>query len=100
MGQPSIVEVNYQTFVVILRRATDSKKKIDVADKERWDRFVREHSVPEAGMAVTAAAGAMSGKTKAVIIAGEGKADGYYIYSPADLFCLKYDLGLDDPDRR
>jgi hypothetical protein len=37
----------------------------------------------------------MSGKTKVVIITGEGKADGYYIYSPDDLFCLKYDLGLE-----
>jgi hypothetical protein len=37
----------------------------------------------------------MSGKTKLVIIEGAGKDDGYYIYSPSDVFCLKYDLGLD-----
>lgn len=95
MGQPSIVEVDYQTFLVLLRRATDSNKKIEPSEKERWAQFVREHNVPEAGMGVKAAAGAMSGKTKAVIITGSGKADGYYIYSRDDLFCLKYDLGLD-----
>jgi hypothetical protein len=95
MGQPRIIEIKYQEFLVMLRHATDSMKKIDIADKERWNNFVRAHNVPEAGMAVKAKAGAMSGKTKAVIIEGDGKADGYYIYSAEDLFCLKYDLGLD-----
>jgi hypothetical protein len=93
MGQPHIIEIKYQEFLGILQRATDSKKKIDIADKERWNKFVREHNIPEAGMAVKAKAGAMSGKTKAVIVDGVGKDDGYYIYSPQDLFCLKYDLG-------
>jgi hypothetical protein len=95
MGQPSIIEIDYQTFLVILRKATDAKKKIDITEKEPWEKFVRKHGIPEAGMAVKARAGAMSGKTKVVIIDGAGKDDGYYIYSPADLFCLKYDLGLD-----
>jgi hypothetical protein len=95
MGQPRILEIPYQEFLTTLRRATDLRRKIDPSDKERWDRFVREHGVPEAGMGVKASAGAMSGKTKAVIIDGDGKADGYYLYSAADLFCLKFDLGLE-----
>jgi len=95
MGQPRIIEVDYQLFRAILQRATDTQKKIEIADKEQWDRFVRKHGIPEAGMAVKARGGAMSGKTKAVIIEGAGKDDGYYLYSVADLFCLKYDLGLD-----
>jgi hypothetical protein len=95
MGQPRIFEVEYQEFLAILRRATDAKKKIDIADKERWEKYVRQHNVPEAGMAVKARAGVMSGKTKAVIIDGAGKTDGYYLYSSEDLFCLKFDLGLD-----
>jgi hypothetical protein len=95
MGQPCIIEIEYHAFRAILRHATDTKKKIDIADKEQWSRFVRKHDIPEAGMAVKARAGAMSGKTKLVIIDGAGKDDGYYIYSPDDLFCLKYDLGLD-----
>jgi hypothetical protein len=95
MGQPSIIEISYQEFLTIYRRATDSGKKIDVSDKDRWSRFVRENNIPEAGMAVKARAGVMSGKTKVVIIDGAGKADGYYIYSPDALFCLKYDLGRD-----
>jgi len=95
MGQPRIIEVDYAAFMAILRQATNSKKKIDVADRERWNRFVKEHNVPEAGMAVKGKAGAMSGKTKTVIVEGMGKADGYYLYSTDDVFCLKFDLGLD-----
>ena len=95
MGQPRIIEIPYREFLTDLRRATDLGRKIDPADKERWDKFIRKHNVPDAGMAVKARAGAMSGKTKAVIIEGDGKSDGYYVYSPADLFCLKYDLGLE-----
>ena len=95
MGQPRIIEIPYQEFRTILQRATDLRRKIDPSDKERWGRFVREHDVPEAGMGVKARAGVMSGKTKAVIIDGDGKADGYYVYSTDDLFCLKYDLGLE-----
>ncbi len=95
MGQPSIIEVEYHDFLKILQQATDSKKKIDQADKERWKNFVREHKVPEAGMGVKAKAGAMSGNTRSVIIDGVGKNDGYYIYSSDDLFCIKYDLGLE-----
>jgi len=95
MGQPSIIEVEYHDFLKILQHATDTKKKIDKADKARWVSFVRKHKVPEAGMAVKANAGAMSGNTKSVIINGAGGSDGYYIYSSDDLFCLKYDLGLE-----
>jgi len=95
MGQPRIIEINYQEFLGILQRATDSRKKIDIADKERWSKFVREHNVPEAAISVKAKAGTMSGKTKSVIVDGDGKADGYYIYSSDDKFCLKYEHGQD-----
>ena len=93
MGQPRIIEVQYHQFLKILQQATNSKKKIDKTDKEAWMNFVRKHKIPEAGMGVMAKAGAMSGKTKGVIIDGAGASDGYYIYSSDDLYCLKYDLG-------
>ena len=95
MIQPRIIEIEYHDFLRILQHATDSKTKIDIADKTRWKNFVREHKVPEAGMGVKAKAGAMSGNTKSVIIDGDGAADGYYIYSSDDLFCLKYELGTE-----
>ena len=93
MGQPRIIEVDYQDFLRILRQAADAKTKIEMADKTAWTNFVRKHQVPEAGIVVHANAGAMSGKTKAVIIEGSGAADGYYVYAPDDQYCLKYELG-------
>lgn len=93
MGQSRIIEVEYHDFLKILQRARDSQKKIDKADKEIWKNFVQKHKVPEAGMAVKAKAGAMSGKIDAVIIDGAGTSDGYYMYSSEDLFCLKFEAG-------
>jgi len=95
MGQARILEIEYHDFLKILQRATDSKKKIEIADKARWRNYVREHKVPEAGMGVKAKAGAMSGNTKSVIIDAAGADDGYYIYSSDDLFCLKYEPASD-----
>jgi hypothetical protein len=93
MVQPRIIEIEYHDFLKMLQHAADSKTKIDIADKIRWKKYVRENKVPEAGMGVKAKAGAMSGNTKAVIIDGDGAADGYYIYSSDDLFCLKFEPG-------
>ena len=93
MSQPRIVELDYQQFLRTLRDAVNSKQTIEKTEKEAWARFVKKHDVPEAGMGVYAKAGAMSGKTKAVIIDGAGASDGYYIYSADDLFCLKYEVG-------
>jgi len=95
MGQPRIIEIEYHDFLKILQHATDSRKKIDIADKTGWSNFVRKHKIPEAGMNVKAQAGAMSGKTRSIIIDGTGANDGYYIYSADDLFCIKYDLGVE-----
>ena len=92
MGLPRIIELQYHDFLRILQQATDAKKRIDKSDKARWGEFVRKNKVPEAGMAVKAEAGAMSGKTKAVIIEGAGTSDGYYVYSADDMFCLKYEF--------
>jgi hypothetical protein len=93
MSEPGIVEVNYQKFLRILRAARDSKHTIEKTDKQAWMAFVRKHGVPEGGLAVHARAGAMSGKTAAIIIEGAGADDGYYIYSSEDLFCLKFEIG-------
>jgi hypothetical protein len=88
-----MIEIHYPEFLKILRVATDTNKKIDKTDKEAWAAFVKKHKVPEAGFAVHAKAGAMSGKLRSVIIDGAGEADGYYMYSPDDQFCLKYEVG-------
>ena len=93
MSQSGIVEVEYSKFLRILQEAVDAKQTIDKTNKEAWASFVKKHRVPEGGMAVYARAGAMSGKTKSVIIEGAGESDGYYIYSSEDAFCLKCEVG-------
>jgi len=93
MNPPGMVEVEYPNFLRILRDATNAKQTIDKTNKEAWNAFVRKHGVPEGGMNVYAKAGAMSGKTQAVIIEGAGASDGYYIYSSEDRFCLKCEVG-------
>lgn len=95
MAQPRIIEVQYHDFLNILQQATDAKQRIDQTDKGKWNDFMRKHKVPQAGIAVKARSGAMSGNLKSVIIEGAGSADGYYVYAPDDLFCLKYEPGDD-----
>jgi len=90
MGQPRIVEVEYHEFLKILEHATNTKKKIERTDKERWRSFVRKNKIPEAGLETHAKAGVMSGKVKGVIIEGTGVTDGYYLYSNDEQYCLKY----------
>lgn len=93
MSQHQIIEIDYQDFLKALRHATDAKKKIEKNEKEAWVAFVKKHEVPEAGMTVHAMSKAMSGKIKSVVIDGVGAANGYYIYSTVDQFCLKYTVG-------
>jgi len=64
MGQPSIIEVSYQNFLSTLQRASNAKKRIDATDKERWSKFVREHNIPEAGMAVKARSGSAASRAR------------------------------------
>ena len=95
MGERRIIEIHYPEFKAILRAATDQKKKIMPIDKELWKAYVRKHNIPEAGFKVKANAGTLSGKTEAVIIDGTGDADGYYLHSPDEQFCLKFESGVD-----
>ncbi|MDH3376285.1 MAG: hypothetical protein OEQ39_04880 [Gammaproteobacteria bacterium] len=95
MAQPRILEIDYQDFKRILQKAKDLRKKFDKTDKQKWDAYVRRHNVPTAGVRVKAKKGVMSDKILEVIIDESGAADGYYLYSPEDEFCLKFEPGTD-----
>ena len=95
MSKPRIIEVPYHEFEKNLQRATDTNKTIEKINQPAWSAFVRRHQIPEAGMAVHAGVGAVSGKLQAVIIDGTGDSDGYYIYSSGDRYCMKYELGTE-----
>lgn len=95
MSQPRVIEVAYHDFLTILRQATNASKKIEKTNKTGWASFVQKHNIPEASMNVKGKRASMTGNIKVVIIDGDGASDGYYVYSTDDLFCLKYDLGLE-----
>ena len=96
MGTRRIYEVQYSDLSNILRRPSNSGKKIEKSDKERWMAYVRKHDVPEAAIMSRGKTGTMSGKVDAVIIDGLGAADGYYVFSADESFCVKFESGLED----
>lgn len=95
MGQRRIIELQYPEFKAILKVAANNGNKIEPIDKEAWAAFVRKHDVPVGAFRKRADASAMSGPTKAVIIEGAGEHDGYYLHSPDDEMCMKFESGLD-----
>ena len=95
MGERRIYEVQYSDLSSILRKLTNSSKKIEKSDKEAWTAWVKKHNVPEAAVMSRGKTGTMSGKLDAVIIDGVGTADGYYVYSADESVCMKFESGLD-----
>ncbi|HEU4618860.1 MAG TPA: hypothetical protein VFV10_12535 [Gammaproteobacteria bacterium] len=88
MARPRIVEVDYFPFQQALRRAIAAGERIEPSEKERWEKWVREHRVKEAAFR-------SFGKSKGedlepVIIDTEGQWRGYYLVSTQDEVCLKW----------
>lgn len=95
MGERRVLEVIYPDFKQMLRTATNSKKVIEKTNRVAWSAYVAKHNVPEPALLSRGKAGTMSGKVDLVIIDGAGTPDGYYVYSPNDEFCLKFESGVD-----
>jgi hypothetical protein len=95
MGERRIYELNYPDFATILRDATNNKQKIEKTSKEAWKNYVTRHNVPEPVLLTRGKGGTLSGKVDLVIIEGAGQADGYYVYSKDEQFCLKFESGLE-----
>lgn len=96
MGTRRIYEVQYSDLSNILRRPANSGNKIEKSNKEKWLAYVKKHNVPEAAIKSRGKTGTMSGKVDAIIIDGLGAADGYYVYSADESFCLKFESGLEE----
>lgn len=94
MGTRRIYEVQYSDLASILRK-TNADKKIEKSDKEAWKAYVKKHNVPEGAMLSRGKTGTMSGKVERVIVNGLGAADGYYVFSADESFCLKFESGLE-----
>ena len=95
MGERRIIEVFYPDFKQALLTATNTKKVIEKTNREAWAAYVSKHNVPEPGLLSRGKAGTMSGKVDILIIDGTGQSDGYYVYSSAEEFCLKFESGID-----
>jgi hypothetical protein len=93
MGERRIYEVQYSELSGILRKSIYSSNKIEKSDKDAWKAYVKKHNVPEGAMLSRGKTGTMSGKVEAIIIDGVGTADGYYVFSEAESFCLKFESG-------
>ena len=89
MARSRVVEVNYHEFMTALRTAGETGTRIERSDKARWSQYITEHGVHEASCR-RIAAGRGSGDVKSVIIDSEGDWNGFYVYSPDDQMCLKF----------
>lgn len=89
MARPRIVDVDYFQFQRALRKAIDTGKRIDVAEKDRWLSWVRAHKIKEAAFKALAA-GKYEG-LEPVIIDAEDDWKGYYLFSTAEEACLKWE---------
>jgi len=96
MGERRIYEVLYSELSGNLRKLTNSSKRIEKSDKEAWAAYVKKHNVPEAAVMSRGKSGTMSGKLESVILDGVGRADGYYVYSEAESFAMKFESGLEE----
>lgn len=96
MGQRRIFEFNYSDFSMLLRKAAKMNHKIEKSDREAWANYVRKYNVPEAAVFSRGKTGTMSGNVEGVIIEGAGSADGYYVFSRDEQYCLKFEPGDED----
>ncbi len=96
MGQGRILEVAYPKFKAILTVAVRDGQKFDPSQKVEWKEALKPYKNSEAGFKVRANAKTLSGITNAVIIAGLGEDDGYYLYSIDEQVCMKLEPSTPD----
>ena len=95
MRKPRIYSENYVYFMTALQTASNAGHRIEKTEKQRWADYVRSNKVPEAAMHKEAESMSVGGRLKSVIINDNGEWEGYYVYSPDDQFCVKFDVRED-----
>jgi len=90
MARSKVVEFDYYQFMVIMRRATDTEKRIDKADGQRWTAYIKANSINE--VAATAIAKQKFESAVPVIIDEGLETDGLYFYSKNDEGCLRLQI--------
>ena len=87
MPRARVVEYDYYQFLQILRRASDSGRRIDKSDADRWSRYVKEKRVNE--IAATAIAREKFERAEPVILDEGRDTDGLYFFSRNEEGCLR-----------
>jgi hypothetical protein len=87
MARSKVVEYDYYQFLQLLRRASDTGKRIDKADSARWAQYVKDKSINE--IAATAIAKQKFENVVPVIIDEGRDTDGLYFFSKNEEGCLR-----------
>jgi hypothetical protein len=87
MPRANVVEYDYYQFLQMLRRASDSGRRIDKSDAERWSRYVRDKHLNE--IAATAIAREKFERVELVILDEGLETDGLYLFSRDEEGCLR-----------
>jgi hypothetical protein len=86
MARSKVVEIDYYQFVTLLRRASDTGKRIDRTDA-RWKETIKAQGINE--VAATAIARQKFERAVPVILAEGRETDGLYFYSQDEEGCLR-----------
>ena len=87
MARAKVVDFYYYQCIGLMRRATDTGKRIDKADGQRWTDYLKAKGINE--VAATAIARQKFESAVAVIIDEGLETDGLYFYSKNDEGCLR-----------
>jgi hypothetical protein len=86
MARSKVVEIDYYQFVTLLRRASDTGKRIDKTDA-RWKETIKAQGINE--VAATAIARQKFERAVPVILAEGRETDVLYCYSQDEECCLR-----------
>jgi hypothetical protein len=87
MARARVVEYDYYQFLNQLRRATDSGRRIDKSDAERWSKYISAKTINE--IAATAIAKQKFERAVPVILDEGRETDGLYFFSQHEEGCLR-----------
>jgi hypothetical protein len=92
MKRSRLVEMDYFEFKRQLKVAADAGRRIEKTDREKWVAYIREHGIMEAGSEAIARSQTGAADVTSVVLEGDGKWDGFFIYSQDALACYKFVL--------
>lgn len=88
MAKSPFQTVLFHPFVAMLKRAAANGHRIEPPEKQAWNKYIRDHKIPIAGLMVYGQA--MSETIRPVIVSGEGADDGLYLYSDDDEVSVRF----------